>query len=75
MEGGMIVPITAGDETIYVDWFRVIFGFHPIPLGVWGRGRKEKNGKRERLWEIKHIFFALLNPLYIDLLPVVVLSC
>ena len=26
--------------------------------------KKEKKGERERLWEIKHIFFALLNPLY-----------
>jgi hypothetical protein len=35
--------------------------------------RKErKKGKRERLREIKHIFFALLNPLYIDLLVVAV---
>ena len=33
--------------------------FYPIPLGVWrGRGKKEKKGERERLWEIKHIFFA-----------------
>jgi hypothetical protein len=32
--------------------------------------RKERKG--ERLWEIKHIFFALLYPLYIDLLAVAV---
>jgi hypothetical protein len=39
--------------------------FHPIPQWVFGEGGgggggEEKKGKRERLWEIKHIFFALL---------------
>jgi hypothetical protein len=35
--------------------------FHPIPLGVWGGRKEKKKGEMERLWEIKHIFFALLH--------------
>jgi hypothetical protein len=35
-------------------------------------GGKKRKGKRERLWEINHIFFGLLNPPYIDLLVVAV---
>jgi len=36
-------------------------GFHPIPLGVQGGERERKKVKRETLWEIKYIFFALLH--------------
>jgi len=37
------------------------------------RGKKtEKKEKRQRLWEIKNILFALLNPPYIDLILVAV---
>ena len=42
-------------------------GFHPIPLGVSekeGKEKKKKKGKREKLWKIKHILFALLNSSY-----------
>ena len=45
----------------------ISYGFHPIPLGVLGKRREEeekKKGKREKLWKIKHILVALLNPSY-----------
>jgi hypothetical protein len=40
-------------------------GFHLIPLGVSGgrrEGGKMEMEKRERLWKMNHILFALLNP-------------
>jgi hypothetical protein len=52
----------------YISRLRgAIKGFHPIPLGVSGKrreGNKKKKGKREKLWKIKYILFALLNPSY-----------
>jgi hypothetical protein len=48
-------------RSCHVRYRPVEIGFHPIPLGVWGKfGGGNKKKERERLWEINHIFFALL---------------
>jgi hypothetical protein len=43
------------------DWWVEVgqLGFHPIPLGVSRRRKKKK------IWKIKCILFALLNPSYV----------
>ena len=46
-----------------VAWeiYEVFIPFHWAFEGGEERKKKEKEGKRERLWKIKFIFFALLN--------------
>jgi hypothetical protein len=47
-----------------LNFYQPVFaeGFSSHSIGVWGGGRKrktEKKGKRESLWEIKHILLLV----------------
>ena len=49
----MKILLNVGDRDMVFIPFHWVFG------GQEGKRKKEKKGKRERLWEIKHIFFTI----------------